>query len=77
MGLQGTRFSVVVTEGRPDEDGLRVARALEDLNIPVVAVLDAGAAYAMDALKSVFCIFRATTEPPAGLNTGIGKSRNP
>lgn len=49
--MQGTRFSVVVTEGRPDENGLRVARALEELNVPVITILDGGVAYAMDALK--------------------------
>lgn len=48
---QGAQFSVVVTEGRPDETGLQMARALTDLHIPVVAILDAGVAYAMDALR--------------------------
>lgn len=48
---QGAQFSVVITEGRPDETGLQMARALTDLNIPVIAILDSGVAYAMDALR--------------------------
>jgi len=48
---QGAQFSVVITEGRPDETGLQMARALTDLNIPVIAILDSGVAYAMDALS--------------------------
>lgn len=49
--LQGGQFSVVITEGRPDETGIQMARALSELNIPIIAILDSGVAYAMDALK--------------------------
>lgn len=45
---QGTQFSVIVTEGRPDETGLKTARALRELHIPVSVVLDSGVGYAMD-----------------------------
>ena len=49
--VQGVQFSVVITEGRPDETGLNMARALDELRIPVVAILDSGVAYAMGALE--------------------------
>ena len=42
---------MVITEGRPDETGLNMARALNELRIPVVAILDSGVAYAMGALE--------------------------
>lgn len=45
------QFSVVITEGRPDETGLSMARMLDELGIPVIAVLDSGVAYAMGALE--------------------------
>jgi translation initiation factor 2B subunit (eIF-2B alpha/beta/delta family) len=39
-----------VTEGRPDNPscGLKMARALAELNIPVQYVLDSGVAYALE-----------------------------
>ena len=49
--LQGGQFSVVITEGRPDETGIQMARALNELNVPVIAILDSAAAYSMDALR--------------------------
>jgi Initiation factor 2 subunit family len=45
---QGVRFSVIVTEGRPDETGLSMARALDELHVPVTLVLDSGAAYILE-----------------------------
>lgn len=45
---QGVRFSVIVTEGRPDDTGLSMARALDELHIPVTLVLDSGAAYCLE-----------------------------
>ena len=48
---RGFHFSVVVTEGRPDGTGLTMARALVDLGVPVVAILDAGAAHALASKK--------------------------
>lgn len=48
---RGVHFSVVVTEGRPDGTGLTMARTLTDLGVPVVAILDAGAASALAARK--------------------------
>lgn len=46
--LQGKQFSVIVTEGRPDETGLVMARLLEDLKVPVTVVLDSGVGYVME-----------------------------
>lgn len=49
---QGVRFSVIVTEGRPDETGLSMARALDELHVPVTLVLDSGAAYILERCAS-------------------------
>ena len=45
---QGIQFSVVVTEGRPDETGLAMARELDELRVPVIAILDSGVAFALE-----------------------------
>ena len=52
---QGVRFSVIVTEGRPDETGLSMARALDELHVPVTLVLDSGAAYILERCAHWFC----------------------
>lgn len=39
---------MVVTEGRPDSTGLKMARALDELGIPTTLVLDSGVAYALE-----------------------------
>jgi translation initiation factor eIF-2B subunit alpha len=49
--VQGIQFSVVVTEGRPDATGLAMAKALDELKVPVVAILDCAVAYALEALR--------------------------
>ena len=46
--MQGKQFSVIVTEGRPDETGLIMARLLEELRVPVTVILDSGVGYAME-----------------------------
>ncbi len=46
--VQGTHFSVVVTEGRPDATGLRMAKALSDIGIPVTLVHDSGVAWVLE-----------------------------
>lgn len=48
--VQGQQFSVIVTEGRPDETGFTMARVLDELKIPVTVVLDSGVGYAMERL---------------------------
>eukprot|EP00891_Asterochloris_glomerata_P008838 jgi/Astpho2/8838/fgenesh1_pm.00129_%23_8_t len=47
----GIDFSVVVTEGRPDETGLTMARQLDELKVPVTMVLDSGVSYALEVLR--------------------------
>lgn len=51
---QQVRFSMIVTEGRPDETGLSMARALDELHIPVTLVLDSGAAYCLERCIDCF-----------------------
>jgi translation initiation factor eIF-2B subunit alpha len=46
--LQGKQFNVIVTEGRPDETGLTMARVLEELRLPTTVVLDSGVGYIME-----------------------------
>lgn len=46
--MQGKQFSVIVTEGRPDETGLTMARVLEEMRVPTTVILDSAAAYAME-----------------------------
>ncbi|KIY99635.1 Translation initiation factor eIF-2B subunit alpha [Monoraphidium neglectum] len=50
---QGINFSVVVTEGRPDGTGQSMARALDELGVPVTMVLDSGVAYALERVDMV------------------------
>lgn len=38
----------MVTEGRPDGTGQSMARALDELGVPVTMVLDSGVAYALE-----------------------------
>lgn len=45
---QGLHFSVVVTEGRPDDTGIRMAKSLDDMGCPVTLVLDSGVAHVME-----------------------------
>lgn len=52
---QGSHFSVILTEGRPDQTGLKMARAIHDVvgGCPVTMVLDSAAAYIMDRVDMV------------------------
>jgi translation initiation factor eIF-2B subunit alpha len=45
---QGTHFSVVVTECRLEEDGLKWAKELAPMGVPVSIILDSAVAYHMD-----------------------------
>ena len=49
--LQGIQFSVVITEGRPDETGLTMAQALDNMRVPTIAILDSAVAYALEAFR--------------------------
>mmetsp|Transcript_22540 Transcript_22540/g.62533 ORF Transcript_22540/g.62533 Transcript_22540/m.62533 type:complete len:370 (+) Transcript_22540:152-1261(+) len=50
---QGSNFSVIVTEGRPDGTGITMARLLEKVGVPVTIVLDSAAGYVMDRVDMV------------------------
>ena len=47
---------MVVTEGRPDETGLTMARQLEELKVPITMVLDSGVSYALEVLRSAVAV---------------------
>jgi translation initiation factor eIF-2B subunit alpha len=44
----GKQFSVIVTEGRPDETGLTMARVLDEMRVPTTVILDCAAGYVME-----------------------------
>ena len=48
LGSQGTQFSVIVTEGRPDATGIKMTKALDEMGIPSTLILDSGVAYSME-----------------------------
>ncbi len=50
---QGKRFSVIVTEARPDEIGYLTARRLQEANVPVTMIMDSAVAYIMDQVDLV------------------------
>ncbi|KAI8112899.1 hypothetical protein M9434_004219 [Picochlorum sp. BPE23] len=58
----GQQFSVVVTEGRPDETGFTMAKVLADLNIPTTVVLDSAVGYAMERIDMVLVGAEAVAE---------------
>ena len=60
--MQGQQFSVVVTEGRPDETGFTMARVLDELKIPVTVVLDSGIGYVMEKVDMVLVGAEAVAE---------------
>eukprot|EP00808_Paulinella_micropora_P020297 g27695.t1 len=49
----GKYFSVIVTEGRPDHQGMRTARELCRAGIPTTMVLDSAVGYVMDKVDLV------------------------
>ena len=51
---------MVVTEGRPDETGLAMARELDELRVPVIAILDSGVAFALERER---CAWRLLVLP--------------
>lgn len=50
---QGTYFSVIVTEGRPDSTGQTMAKALDDINVPTTYILDSAVGYMMERVDLV------------------------
>jgi len=50
---QRRRFSVIVTEARPDQIGYMTAQVLQEANIPVTVVVDSAVGYVMDKVDLV------------------------
>lgn len=50
----GKLFRVFCTEGRPDKTGLRLAKELAILEVPVKLLIDSAVAYTMDEVDMVF-----------------------
>mmetsp|Transcript_17165 Transcript_17165/g.20663 ORF Transcript_17165/g.20663 Transcript_17165/m.20663 type:complete len:394 (-) Transcript_17165:65-1246(-) len=50
---EGKHFSVIITEGRPDNAGCRMAKVLQSKGVPCSIVLDSSAAYVMDRVDMV------------------------
>ncbi|MEW5304186.1 MAG: hypothetical protein WDW36_006816 [Sanguina aurantia] len=65
---QQCNFSVVVTEGRPDNTGIRTSRALHDMDIPVTMVLDSGVGYCMERVDMVLLGAEAVVENGGVIN---------
>ncbi|GAM25288.1 hypothetical protein SAMD00019534_084630, partial [Acytostelium subglobosum LB1] len=59
---QGKRFSVIVTESRPDSSGYKLASKLQDAKIPVTLIMDGGAARIIDKVDYVLCGAEAIVE---------------
>eukprot|EP00887_Chlorella_sp_A99_P002792 scaffold6.g2792.t1 len=64
----GKQFRVIVTEGRPDETGLTMARVLEELRLPVTVVLDSGVGYIMERVDMVLVGAEAVVENGGVIN---------
>lgn len=50
---RGKRFSVIVTEARPDDIGYITAKTLQESKVPVKIVMDSAVAYIMDKVDLV------------------------
>lgn len=64
----GIRFSAVVTEGRPDETGLSMARALREVAADVTVILDAAVAHGMERVDLVLVGAEAVAENGGVIN---------
>ncbi|KAI7843881.1 hypothetical protein COHA_002427 [Chlorella ohadii] len=64
----GKQFSVIVTEGRPDETGLTMARVLEEMRVPTTVVLDSGVGYVMERVDLVLVGAEAVVENGGVIN---------
>jgi translation initiation factor eIF-2B subunit alpha len=62
------RFSVIVTESRPDNDGYRTAARLAEASIPCTVVMDAGVGYEMAGVDLVMVGAEAVAESGGIIN---------
>ncbi|EGC33937.1 translation initiation factor eIF-2B alpha subunit [Dictyostelium purpureum] len=60
--FQGKRFSVIVTESRPDSSGYKTAARLQAANIPVKLIMDGGVSRIIDKVDYVLCGAEAIVE---------------
>lgn len=58
----GRQFSVFITEGRPDETGLQMARMVAELGVPVSIILDSAVGYIMESIDMVLVGAEAVAE---------------
>ncbi|EGG13296.1 translation initiation factor eIF-2B alpha subunit [Cavenderia fasciculata] len=59
---QGKRFSVIVTESRPDSSGYKLAERLQAAKIPVKLIMDGGVSRIIDKVDYVLCGAEAIVE---------------
>ncbi|EAL63004.1 translation initiation factor eIF-2B alpha subunit [Dictyostelium discoideum AX4] len=60
--FQGKRFSVIVTESRPDSSGYKTAARLQAANIPVKLIMDGGVSRIIDKVDYVLVGAEAIVE---------------
>eukprot|EP01132_Coremiostelium_polycephalum_P002034 gene2034-2503_t len=60
--FQGKRFSVLVTESRPDSSGYKTATRLQSAKIPVKLIMDGGVSRVIDKVDYVLCGAEAIVE---------------
>ncbi|KAF2076200.1 hypothetical protein CYY_002500 [Polysphondylium violaceum] len=60
--FQGKRFSVIVTESRPDSSGYKTAIKLQAAKIPVKLIMDGGVSRIIDKVDYVLCGAEAIVE---------------
>ncbi|ETV91299.1 hypothetical protein H310_14121 [Aphanomyces invadans] len=53
QAAKSKHFSVVVTEGRPNETGYKTAELLSNAGIPTTVIVDAAMGYYMERIKMV------------------------
>jgi translation initiation factor eIF-2B subunit alpha len=59
---QGSNFNVIVTEGRPDGTGIKMARSLDEVGVSTTLVLDSGVAHVMERVDMVLVGAEAVVE---------------
>ena len=71
---QGKRFSVIVTEARPDDIGYITAKTLQESKVPVKIVMDSAVAYIMDKVDLVLVGAEGIVESGGIINKVTKKS---
>lgn len=66
---QGKHFSVILTEGRPDNGGAKMASEVAKLGVPVTVVLDSAVGYVMERCDMVLVGADGVVESGGIINT--------